>query len=69
MLGTGSNNLIVKLGDQIMSDKLTSCHSHTYSPIEMHKIVRNTGKPNFRHARLPVTSHLNVPVLQDLLKD
>ena len=39
------------------------------SLIEVHHIVRKTGKPNFLGARIPVTSQLKVEVWQDLLKD
>ena len=45
------------------------CQGHNYSPIQMHEIVKSTGKPNFLGARLPVMSQLNVQVWQTLLKD
>ena len=37
----------VPLGCQLMPSSVTSCNSHDYSPIEMHQIIRKTGKPNF----------------------
>ena len=59
----------VPLGSQLMPDNVTLCNSHEYSPIEMHKIVKNTGKPNFLEARLPVSSQLNVDRWKTLLSD
>ena len=52
-----------------MPHNVTLCNSHDYSPIEMHTVVKNTGKPNFLQARLPVTSQLNVDTWKTLLKD
>ena len=52
-----------------MLENLTLCNSHVDSLIKMHTIVKNTGKPNFLQARLPVTSQLNVHMWKDLLKD
>ena len=52
-----------------MPSNVTLCNSHDYSPIEMHKIVKKTGKPNFFQACLPVTSQLNVVKWKSLLKD
>ena len=37
----------VPLGCQLMPISVTSRNSHDYSPIEIHKIIRKTGKPNF----------------------
>ena len=59
----------VSLGGQLMPDNVTLCNSRVYSAVEMHTIVKNTGKSNFLQARLPVTSQLNVHVWKDLLKD
>ena len=59
----------VPLGSQLMPRNATLCNSHNYSPIEMHKIVKETGKPNFLQACLPVTSQLNVDRWNILLKD
>ena len=41
----------------------------TKSLIEIHDIVKNTKKPNFLKARIPVMSQLKVEVWQELLKD
>ena len=59
----------VPLGGQLMPSSVTSCNFHDYSPIEMHKIIRKTGKPNFLQARLPVVSQLHVDKWQSLLAD
>ena len=59
----------VPLGCQLMPRNDTLCNSHDYSPIEMHNIVKRTGKPNFMEARLPVTSQLNVDKWKSLLTD
>ena len=59
----------VPLGNQLMPSNVTPCNSHDYSPIEMHKIVQKTGKPNFLKARLPVTSQQNVDKWKSLLED
>ena len=58
----------VPLGSQLMSSNATLCNSHDYLPIETHKIVKETGKPNFLQARLPGTSQLNVDRWKTLLK-
>ena len=50
----------VPLGCQLMPSSVTSWNSHDYSPIELHKIIRKTGKPNFLQACLPVASQLHV---------
>ena len=59
----------IPLGCQLMPSCVTSCNSHDYSPIEIHKIIRKTGKPNFLQARLPVASQLHVDKWQSLLTD
>ena len=59
----------VPLGCQLMPSSVTSCNSHDYSPIEMNKIIRKTGKPNFLQARLPVVSQLHIDKWQSLLTD
>ena len=59
----------VPLGSQLMPSNPTLCNSHDYSPIEMHEIVKKTGKPNFMQAHLPVTSQLHVDKWKSLLGD
>ena len=59
----------VPLGCQLMPSSVKTVNSHDYSPIEMHQMVRKTGKPNFLQARLPVASQLNVDKWQSLLTD
>ena len=39
-----------------MPDNVNLCYLHSFSPIEIHEIIRSTGKPNFLGAHLPVTS-------------
>ena len=50
----------VPLAEQIMPTDMSINDSKALSPIEMHRVVRATGKPNFMGARLPVQSKLNV---------
>ena len=50
----------VPLAEQIMPKDMSINDSKPLSPIEMHSVVRATGKPNFMAARLPVKSQLNV---------
>ena len=59
----------VPLGSQLIPSNATLCNSHDDSSIEIHKIVKKTGKPNFFQAHLPVTSQLNVDKWKTLLKD
>ena len=59
----------VPLGSQLMPSNTTLCNSHDYSPIQMHEIVKKTGKPNFLQARLPVAPQLHVDKWKSLLKD
>ena len=59
----------VPLGSQLMPSNATLCNFHDYSPIQMHPIVKKTGKPNFLQARLPVASQLHVDKWKSLLKD
>ena len=59
----------VPLGSKLMPSNATLCNSHDYSPIQMHQIVKKTGKPNFLQARLPVASQLHVDKWKSLLKD
>ena len=56
-------------GSQLMPSNVALCNSHDYSHIEMHKIVKKTGKPNFLKVRLPVTSQLNVDKWKSPLED
>ena len=59
----------IPLGEQQMPTNLDINVRHTENLIEIHEIVKNTKKPNFMQARIPVTSQLNVEVWQELLKD
>ena len=59
----------IPLGEQQMPTNLDINVDHTNNLIEIHEIVKNTQKPNFMQARIPVTSQLNVEVWQELLKD
>ena len=36
----------VPLGSQIIPDNPNWCHFHSFSPIQMHEIVRSTGNVN-----------------------
>ena len=47
------NNLMVYTGDEITWTKIPSI-------VEAHNIVRNSAKPNFMGARIPVSSQLNI---------
>ena len=51
-------------GEQQMPDTSETNVIDTNNLIEIHKIVRQTKKPNFMQARIPVTSQLNVEVWQ-----
>ena len=59
----------IPLGEQKMPETLACNNVNNRSLIEVHHIVRKTGKPNFLGARIPVMSPLKVEVWQDLLKD
>ena len=59
----------IPLGEQKMPKTLACNNLNNKSLIEVHHIVRKTGKPNFLGARIPVTLQLKVEVWQDLLKD
>ena len=59
----------IPLGEQQMPDTLQINAIDTNDLIEIHKIVRQTKKPNYMQARIPVTSQLKVEVWQELLKD
>ena len=50
----------VPLQDQLLpdSEKITPCPK--YSWLQIHNMVKSTGKPNFLEARFPVNSQLNV---------
>ena len=52
-----------------MPNTLETNGTKTKSFIEIYDIVKNTKKPNFLKARIPVTSQLKVEVLQELVKD
>ena len=51
------NNLMVYTGDEIIWSKLPSI-------VEAHHIVRNSARPNFMGARIPVASQLNINALK-----
>ena len=59
----------IPLGEQQMPTNLHINTNQTDNLIEIHEMVKNTQKPNFMQARIPVTSQLNVEVWQELLKD
>ena len=59
----------IPLGEQQMPDTLQTNAIDTNDLIEIHKIVRQTKKPNFMQARILVMSQLKVEVWQELLKD
>ena len=59
----------IPLGEQQMPNSFETTVIDTENLIEIHKIVKQTKKPNFMQARIPVTSQLNDEVWQDLLKD
>ena len=50
----------VPLGDQILPEKAETNNSEGLTPLEMHRIVKETNKPNYMEARLPVKSQLKV---------
>ena len=50
----------IPLGDQILPEKVETSNSEGLTPLEMHRIVRETNKPNYMEARLPVKSQLKV---------
>ena len=49
----------IPLGEQVMPHDLT-CDTSEKSLLEIHDTVRQSGKPNFLGARIPVASQLNV---------
>ena len=59
----------IPLGEQDMPDTFETNVIHTNDLIEIHEIVKETGKPNFMQARIPVKSQLNVEVWEKLLKN
>ena len=58
----------IPLGEQLIPDKFTCNTSFNKSLLDAHYVVRQTGKPNFWGARIPVTSQLNVDRWEELLK-
>ena len=50
----------VPLGDQILPEKVEISNSEGVTPLQMHRIVKETNKPNYMEARLPVKSQLKV---------
>ena len=59
----------IPLGEQLMPQNFEINVTDTDNLIEIHKIVKQTGKPNFMQARIPVKSQLNVEVWEKLLKN
>ena len=57
----------VPLGDFVMPDELTQVGDIIECPIEAHKYVKQSGKPNFLCCRVPVKSQLNVKAWKDML--
>ena len=49
----------VPLTDRIVPLKNDTYHTQIQCPIETHRMVKRTGKPNFLEARIPVQSQLN----------
>ena len=58
----------VPLGDFVMPDELTQVGDIIECPIEAHKYVKQSGKPNFLGCRVPVKSQLNVKAWKDMLR-
>ena len=50
----------VLLNDQIILGKYEVCHKKIKSPVTMHELVKQTDKPNFLEARIPVKFQLNI---------
>ena len=57
----------VPLGDFVMPSELTQAVNTTEFPVEAHKYVKQSGKPNFLGCRVPVKSQLNVKAWKDML--
>ena len=57
----------IPLGEQVMPGDLT-CNTSKKSLLEIHDTVRQSGKPNFLGARIPVVSQLNVEAWEKHLK-
>ena len=50
----------VPLGEQILPEKAEITNSEGLTPLQMHRIVKETNRPNYMEARLPVKSQLKV---------
>ena len=50
----------VPLGEQILPEKFEITNSEGLNPLQMHRIVKETNRPNYMEARLPVKSQLKV---------
>ena len=50
----------VPLGEQILPEKVEITNSEGLNPLQMHRIVKETNRPNYMEARLPVKSQLKV---------
>ena len=66
-IGNNQCQILQKWREQ--SDTFETNVIHTNDLIEIHEIVKETGKPNFMQARIPVKSQLNVEVWEKLLKN
>ena len=64
---TGFDFGFVPLGDFVMPSELTQAGNFIECPIEAHKYVKQSGKPNFLGCRVPVKSLLNAKVWKEML--
>ena len=58
----------IPLGDQLIPTQFSQNNLSNGSLIDAHYVIRQTGKPNFLGARIPVTSQLNVDKWEELLQ-
>ena len=58
----------IPLADQILPEHCNE-KSHNLNPLEMHKIIKKSGKFNFLHCQLRVEFQLNADAWEVLLKD
>ena len=58
----------IPLDDQLMPTQFSHNNLSNGSLIDAHYVIRQTGKPNFWGARIPVTSQLNVDKWEELLQ-
>ena len=59
----------VSLSDFIMPNGVKSTAKVNLSAFEMHELVKNSGRPNYLHCRLPVKSQLNIEAWKLALTD